>query len=124
MSTLKHAGIDMVENLRERGDRDDQQILNRLHIEKSALNIQMGKTEPAQLKPADIQSLRKYEVAIAYLNIKDPTSDHAVSRLKKAISGFNPSDQPNDSLRYERRREYALQTDTPKERTTIRADFS
>lgn len=122
MATLKHPGIDMVENLRERGIQTDQEILNRLHLEKSALNLAMHKTAPALLKSEDIALLRKYEVGIAYVRINNPDDQTAIHSLREAISGNNPSGQPNDSLLYERRKEYALKEDRPRERLSLTFD--
>lgn len=121
MSTLKHPGIDMVENLRARGDRDDKQIASRLRQEKAALNIAMEKTaqsDPAKLSGKDIEQLRAYEVALAYIDIDDLSNTIATSKLRDAIKGVNPtSGQPSDSGLYANRKEYALTHAT--ERVTI-----
>lgn len=122
MATIKHPGIDMVENLRDRGTLTDQEILNRLHLEKSALNLLMHKTSPALLKAEDIAMLRKYEVGIAYLRIADPENKTAIQGLREAIGGHNPSGQPNESLLYERRKEYALKDNQPRERLNLTFD--
>lgn len=123
MTTLKHPGIDMVENIRARGAMDDQQILNRMHLEKSALNLRMCETEPARLAQEDIQALRKYEVAISYLNIADPSNETALHKLRQAMKGYSPTDNPNDSLLYERKKDYALNDRSPKERVNIGVQY-
>ncbi len=112
---MKHSGIDMIENLRTRGDRDDNQIASRLRTEKAALNIAMEHTaqdNPAKLKPDDIKMLRGYEVALAYIAIEDLTNKTAIARLKNAIDGYNATGQPNDSLRYEARLKDAVKPPT------------
>lgn len=119
MAIIKHPGIDMVENLRGRGDLTDQQILNRLHTEKSALNLTMHKTAPALLKNEDISMLRKYEVGIAYVRISNPDDQTGLQALRAAISGNNASGHPNDSLLYEKRKEYALKDNKPQERFNL-----
>lgn len=121
---MKHPGIDMIENLRDRGDRDDIQIATRLRTEKAALNIAMEKTSmdnPAKLKPDDIKMLRGYEVALAYIDINDPTNRAATSRLKNAIEGYNSTGQPNDSTRYDARLKDA--TKAPTSRVSVNLDF-
>ena len=121
---IKHPGIDMIENLRARGDRDDIQIATRLRTEKAALNISMEKTcmdNPAKLKTDDIKMLRGYEVALAYIDIADPGNKTAMARLKNAIDGYNSTGQPNDSTRYDARLKDALQP--PKSRVSVNLDF-
>lgn len=121
---MKHPGIDMVENLRARGDRDDSQITARLRREKAALNIAMEKTctdNPARLKPDDIKMLRGYEVALAYISIYDPGNKTATARLQNAIEGYNATGQPNDSSRYEARLKDA--TRPPSSRLSVSLDF-
>ncbi|QQG35651.1 MAG: hypothetical protein HYS17_09010 [Micavibrio aeruginosavorus] len=119
MTTIRHPGIDMIENIRSRGDLTDEQILSRMHTEKAALNLAMHKTSPALLKSEDISMLRKYEVGIAYIRIVDPENPARINALREAIKGNNPTGQPNDSLLYERRKEYALKDNRPGERLSI-----
>ena len=126
MATFTHPGIDMVENLRTRGDRDDFQIKSRLLAEKAALNLAMERTsqvDPAKLNPKDIQQLRGYEVALAYIDVLDLDNKATTNRLRCAINGTNPSDQPNDSTRYAARREYAL-APKPGERVTSEISYT
>lgn len=121
---IRHPGIDMIENLRARGDRDDMQIATRLRTEKAALNIAMEKTSmdnAAKLKTDDIKMMRGYEVALAYIDIYDPENKTAMARLKNAIDGYNATGQPNDSTRYEARLKDALQP--PKQRISVSLDF-
>ncbi len=112
MTTFKHPGIDMVETLRNRGDRDDGQIATRLREEKAALNLSIGKIAvktPALIDGTDIAKLRNYEVALAYLRVKDPENDQQVDILRCAIKGELPvpAGHPSDSARYTAQKEHA-----------------
>ncbi len=124
--TFRHPGIDMVENLRARGDRDDDAITSRLRMEKSALNLAMERTsqeDASKLDPKDITMLRGYEVALAYLSIHDPQNMAAQNKLRCAIDGKTPTGQPSESSVYNARREHAITTNSPQARVTTHLDF-
>lgn len=107
----------MVENLRQRrGYTDDWEInegldndiLSRLRMEKAELNRRLETTKPEKLDAKDISLLRKYEVGIAYLEIRNtPDSRASLEKIVAIVSGKTPTGQPTDSARYEARRTHA-----------------
>lgn len=113
-----HEGIQMVETLRKRGgytddweinEEIDNNILTRLRLEKAELNRHLETTKPEKLDSKDISLLRKYEVGIAYLQIRNaPDSRTSLEKMAAIVGGKTPTGQPTDSARYEARRQNAL----------------
>lgn len=113
-----HEGIQMVETLRQRrgytddweiNEELDNDILSRLRMEKAELNRRLETTKPEKLDAKDISLLRKYEVGVAYLEIRNtPDSRSSLEKIAAIVGGKTPTGQPTDSARYEARRQHAL----------------
>lgn len=112
-----HEGIQMVETLRKRGgytddweinEEIDNNILTRLRLEKAELNRRLEITKPEKLDAKDISLLRKYEVGIAYLQIRNSPETHtSLEKINASVNGKTLLGAPTDSARYEARREHA-----------------
>lgn len=121
----------MVENLRQRqgytddweiNEELDNDILSRLRMEKAELNRRLETTKPEKLDEKDISLLRKYEVGIAYLEIRNtPDSRTSLEKMAAIVGGKSLTGQPTDSARYQARCEHA-ETPGQDSRVQVRHD--
>ena len=99
---------------------DPNKLRHRLGEERWAINKRLAEQDPQHRDPEMIRQLRTLEVAAECANWSDLNHPNARAALRKAVEGKSPTDNPRDSLLFERQHE-ALQQQVC-DRITIKID--